>query len=284
METITIRNDFLTVKISLRGAEMTSIRDQDGIERLWHGDPAFWGKHAPILFPMPGALKEDAYLLEGSPYRLAKHGFARERMFSLESHTGDAATFLLAGEAAKDPGFPFAYAFQAHYTLEGKAVRVEYITENLDGRPLWYGVGAHEAYACPEGIDAYEIRFEHQEPLAHNVLNGSLLTGETHLIQEGTDTLSLTQSLFANDSLVFTAHRSRSATLQSRIHSRKVRVDFQDFQTLLIWTPKNAPFVCIEPWTNPPDTMDTDQDITKKPGMIRLNPGEISTLTHVISF
>ncbi len=284
MELITLQNGQLTVVISRVGAEMTSVRDKDGVERLWQGSPDFWSKHAPILFPVPGALKDDAYLLDGKRFSLAKHGFARERTFSVETQRAASVTLALEGEASYHTGFPFRYVFRVRFTLEGSTVCVDYDTENLDERPFWFGVGSHEAYVCPEGIEAYEIVFDKPETLAHNVLSGSLLTGETQVVAANCTVLPLRQELFANDSLVFTAHKSRSVTLRSALHNRRIRVDFDDFGTLLLWTPKGAPFICIEPWTNPPDRVDADQDITKKPGMIRLAPGERRARSHTIAF
>ena len=74
MSLVTIRNEYLTVDISTLGAQMQSIRDADGIERLWQGDPAFWAGRAPILFPMAGGLREDCYYLNGERYEMPKHG------------------------------------------------------------------------------------------------------------------------------------------------------------------------------------------------------------------
>ena len=34
----------------------------DGREYLWQADPTFWGKHAPVLFPIVGSLRGDCLL------------------------------------------------------------------------------------------------------------------------------------------------------------------------------------------------------------------------------
>ena len=65
MSLISIQNEYLCVEISTKGAELQSIRDTAGTERLWQGDPAFWTGRAPVLFPICGGLREDAYYLDG---------------------------------------------------------------------------------------------------------------------------------------------------------------------------------------------------------------------------
>lgn len=281
---VTLDNGRLHIEISEEGAEIQRIQDAQGIDRLWGGDPAFWAGRSPVLFPVAGALKDDAYTLDGVRYSLAKHGFARVRTFSVEEKSGTAATFLLAGVAGEEPGFPFPYAFRVRYALDGDTLIVSYITENQGGKTFWYGVGAHEAYACPEGIEAYELVFDQPETLMHNVLDGSLLSGEMMPVPMQGNVLPLHEGLFANDSLVLGTHRSRGVTLRCKVSPREVRVEFADFDAMLIWKMAGAGFLCIEPWTNLPDRTDADGDITRKPGMIALAPGEMRTLTHTIRF
>jgi hypothetical protein len=53
----TIENGILSVSAKTAGAELTSIRlKADGTEYLWQADPKFWNRHAPLLFPIVGAL------------------------------------------------------------------------------------------------------------------------------------------------------------------------------------------------------------------------------------
>ena len=50
-----IENDFLKVTIDDHGAELVSIYDKEkDREVIWQGDPKFWGRHAPVLFPNVG--------------------------------------------------------------------------------------------------------------------------------------------------------------------------------------------------------------------------------------
>ena len=73
-----LENELLSVGIKSIGAELCSIINRlSNTEHIWQGDAAFWGSHAPILFPIIGALKDNTYFFEGKEYHLPKHGFFR---------------------------------------------------------------------------------------------------------------------------------------------------------------------------------------------------------------
>lgn len=276
----TIRNEALTVTLSTLGAELQSIRDAQGVERLWQGDPAYWSGRAPILFPIAGGLKDDCYYLDGQRYPMPKHGFVRKLEWRLESRSETAATFLMT---EPHEGFPFAYELRAEYRLEGDALRIAYRVDNRDRRAFVCSVGAHEAYATPEGIEAYELVFDWEETLASYPVIGSLIATEPTPLCGPTRVLPLRPELFAADALVFRGLHSRGVTLRSRLHSREIHVDYTGFGALLLWTRPGAGFFCIEPWCNAPDFVDTDQNIERKPGCIRLEPGQSAERVHVIT-
>ena len=279
MALITIANNQLKVSISTAGAEIQSIRDAQGQECLWQGDAAFWTGRAPILFPVAGGFRDGCYELMGVRYDMPKHGFVRSLEWQVEAAETDHAVFLMQ---EKHPGFPFDYDLRAIFTLQGNALRVDYQVSSRDDRPFYFSVGAHEAYATPEGIEQYTVHFDETETLAHALLDGSQNTHETQLIKENTKELALKQEYFAVDALVFRTLKSRGVTLVGG--GRKIRVDFPDHPYLLLWTKPNAPYICIEPWCNGPDFVDADPRIDHKPGFMRLEKGQTITRTHTITF
>ena len=48
---------------------------------LWQAGPV-WPRHAPVLFPIVGRLKDDRLRHQGKSYHLPQHGFARDRRFA----------------------------------------------------------------------------------------------------------------------------------------------------------------------------------------------------------
>ena len=277
-ETI-LRNDHLTVTIAEMGAQILSIKDANDVEYIWQRDPAYWANCAPILFPMAGGLKDDCYYLDGVRYEMPKHGYVRLLPWKLESATATEAVFLMT---EKHPGFPFDYELRAIYTLEENALKVNYHVTNIGDKTFWYGVGAHEAYCTPGGLEHYTIIFDQEECLANYVLDGNLIKTEPVIMAEAAREMPLKTEYFAVDALVFRTLKSRGVTLKSDLHDRRVRVEFPAHDVLMFWTKPGAEYICIEPWVNAPDFVDSDMQIAHKPGCIRLSPGQTQERWHKI--
>ena len=280
MSFITIRNDCLTAVISTLGAELQSLQDSNGTERLWQGDPQFWAGRAPILFPVAGGFRDDVYELDGKRYPMPKHGFVRKLEWQAESVEKDTATFLMD---QTQEGFPFAYNLRAHFTLSDSSLSITYEVVNLDHHAFYFSIGSHEAYATPEGIEAYSIVFDEEETLENYVLDGNLIRRTPVLIAENTRELPLLYQYFAVDALVFRTLKSRGVTLCSKLHNRRIRVDFPEHDVLMFWTKPQANYICIEPWCNAPDFVDADLRIDHKPGFIRLAPAAVCKRQHTIT-
>ncbi len=279
-ELVTLASDGVRAVVDPLGAQLVSFVDERGIERVWEGDPAVWGEHAPVLFPVAGGFLDDYYTLDGKTYHMPKHGFAKECLFTVELQSANAATFLLTRE---HPGFPFPYAFRVRFSLDGNALTVQYITDNPGDKTLYFGLGAHEGYACPGGVERYSVVFDEPETLEASVLAGSQITHDTDLMLENARTLALKREHFEPDALVFLSVQSRGCELRENGGGRALRVDFTGFDSLLLWTKPGAPYLCIEPWCNPPEFTDHDHDITKKPGVIALAPGARDIREHTIT-
>lgn len=266
---ITISNEFATATISEIGAELKSFKC-GGKEYIWHSDPAFWTGSSPVLFPICSGLKDDEFIYEGKTYTLQKHGFARRAKFDVESVDKNTATFLLSSENCPQENYPFKYEFRIIYTIVGKKFNVEYNIRNLTDGDMYFSVGAHEAYTCPEGIENYEIIFDKNENLDSYQLAGPLLTDDTINYGQDTNTLQLDHSLFSNDCLMFKNLNSHGVILRNKTTRQEIKVEFEGFPYLLIWTAPNAPFICIEPWCGITDNIDTNKQFSQKEGIEKI--------------
>ncbi len=279
---IYLTNGILTAGISQIGAELKSLK-KDGYEYIWSGDPRVWSGTAPVLFPTLCALKDDKYILEGKTYEMPKHGFVRGQEFAVESVTDTSVTLLYTHNAQTLQMYPFAFAFRVIFTLSGNSLAVEYRVTNQNDRNMYFSVGAHEAYATPEGIEDYDILFPCKEDLKTVLLNGGLLQKHTMTIGKNTQYLPLYDKYFILDTLIFRDLKSKSLILKNRKTDRAIQVDFPDCAYLAIWHKPSAGFLCIEPWSGLPDNEDTDYDITTKEGILTLAPQAQYSNIHTIT-
>ena len=91
----TIENDYLRVSVDDHGAELCSIFDKvHNREVIWQADPAYWKRHAPVLFPNVGRHFEDHYRINGVEYPSSQHGFARDSEFTCVDMTADSITSI----------------------------------------------------------------------------------------------------------------------------------------------------------------------------------------------
>lgn len=279
---ITIKNECAEAVISTFGAEIQSLAI-NGKEYIWDGDPNFWTGRAPVLFPICGGLKDDKYVFNGSEYSLSKHGYARFSEFEPEFISEKTAVFLLKSDEKSKRQFPFDYELRIKYTLEGSSLAVEYSVKNLSQGDMYFSIGAHEAYACPEGIEQYSLHFEKKEHLTCNVLHGNLMTSEEKLLGDNIDVLPLKYDYFDVDALTFLKLKSKEITLKHDDGKRQIRVRFEGFDYVFVWTKPGAGYICIEPWCGVPDFEGTGYDITEKVGINRLSGGETFKRRHTIT-
>ena len=281
---ITIKNDFLTVDISTKGAELQSIRTSDRTEYLWQGDPAFWSKRSPILFPICGGLVDDTYTLDSKTYTLGKHGFARGKEFSVISVSDTCAELGIKDDEDTYSSFPFRFEFKIRFSLLQKSLKVDFITTNNSDSTMYYSCGSHEGFNLPSGIDGAKIIFEKSEILKDYTVEGGILGRTYEVIGDGSDTLILDRKYFEIDAIILKDLESRSLTLCDKNGERRIKVDFPDFEHILIWQACGAPFACIEPWTGLPDLYgSTDRAIENKPSITSLEAGKTNIHTHTIT-
>src|SRR3979490_210543 len=95
---IVIRSERLVAEISPHGAELTRLRDQDGKDLLWNGCEKCWTGRAPLLFPIVGALRNNAAVVDGKIFSMRQHGFARNKQFSVVGASQSECTFGLASD------------------------------------------------------------------------------------------------------------------------------------------------------------------------------------------
>ncbi len=280
---ITLKNNTLTVEIDLTGAEIRRVLKYNE-DRMWSGSPEHWAGVAPLLFPICSGLPDDKYTYNGKAYEMPKHGFIRKYPFEAEIVKDDTATFLFISNEETLKWFPWEFELRIRYTLIENSIKIEYIVLNKANDTMYYSIGSHEGYDCPEGIEKYDVVFEKAETLKNCLMDGAVLNGKTETVLENGTVLALDEKYFPLDALIFKNINSRSASLVNRENGKTTTVYFPQCEYLLLWHPVGAPFMCIEPWQGICSTAGDSGDITEKEGIIPLASGKENVHTHIIEY
>lgn len=276
--TVTLTNGTLTVAVEPLGAELHSIRDAAGRELMTNADPAYWTGHAPILFPIIGAVQDDRYHVDGETFHLAKHGFARRRKFTKVAHSDTSVRFELTDDAETRALYPFAFVLHVEHRLDGATLHTEVTVTNSGERDLPASIGFHPAFAWP--LPYGRARSEHRMVFSDAevgtvaaIADNGTIAPERRLDPAVDRVLTLTDELFANDALVYDPVQSTWVRYGAP-DGPQLRVDFPGMPKLGIWTKPGANFVCIEPWDGIADPEGFAGDIFDKPGIHRVAPGQ----------
>ncbi len=284
-----LENELLSIGVKSIGAELCSIVNNfTGNEYIWQGDPAFWASHAPILFPIIGALKDNTYFFEGKEYQLPKHGFFRNSEAVVLKRQGkDHLVFSLKFSEETLKAYPFKFELEVSFILKGKSLEIKHEVFNLDEKPIYFSVGGHPAFNAPlfpgESYDDYYLEFDKNLELQTHILTADgLISNRTKGILKEENKIHLRNDLFNNDALIFETISSKKISLNSRHSGKILAVEYSDFDNLGIWAKPNAPYVCIEPWLGIADFADTDQELKNKIGINKLMPTQSFSATYTI--
>lgn len=269
----TISNSTLSASINHSGAELFSLKDNQNKEYIWEGNPDFWGKHSPILFPIVGTLKNNTYTIDGKEYQLPRHGFARDMEFKLINKTENSTVFSLESNEETLKKYPFEFELQLIYTLEETSLNIDYKVINKAKSKIPFSIGAHPAIALPQSFEKYSFSFEKEETLKYYLLENDLISNKTKVLETSDNLVPLNYKLFENDALIFKTLESKSLTILEN-SKPYLKVDFEDFPSLGIWTKENAPFICIEPWLGYSDTAENSGDLFEKEGIVILDANQ----------
>lgn len=271
----TISNSTFKASIKHAGAELFSLKSQNK-EFIWEGNPDFWGKHSPVLFPIVGTLKNNTYTISGQEYQLPRHGFARDMEFQLINQTENSATFSLQSSTETLKKYPFEFELQLIYILKENTLDIEYRIINKNETKMPFSIGAHPAIALPGNFENYSLKFEKEEVLQFSLLKNDLVSDKTQILETEENSVPLNYKLFENDALVFKTLESNSLTILEN-SKPYIKVDFEDFPSLGIWTKEQAPFICIEPWFGYSDTPGNSGDLFEKEGILILDVNQTFT-------
>ena len=285
-----LENEVLRVEVASKGAELQSILNKVfGIEYLWNGNPLYWAKRSPVLFPIVGGLKNNTYSYQGKSYQLPRHGFAREMEFQVEKQSHKEIGFLLSSNAETKINYPFDFEFRIRYQLQGDELSTEYMVTNTGRGILLFSVGGHPAFRLPltvgTNFDDYYLKFEETENLSRwPISKDGLIQIQPIPVLQDSNRLNLKKSLFYQDALVFKYPASSEISLNSGKTPHGLLFQMGEFPFLGIWSAKDADFICIEPWCGIADSVNSNQQLESKEGIEKSAPGKVFSRQWRVKF
>jgi galactose mutarotase-like enzyme len=279
----TLRSDGATATILADGAELCSLKDTHGLELLWQAGPE-WRRHAPLLFPIVGKLKNDELRHRGKTYKMTQHGFARDHRFEWIEREPDRCTLVLTDSAETRQRYPFAFRLAVTYSLQHADLDVTLEIANTGEDLLPASIGAHPAFNWPllPGLEkqAYALAFANEEPAPVRRLKDGLLRSASEPTPVHGKTLALSERLFDDDAVILDRLASTSVRYAAD-RGPSIEMLWEGFSELGVWSkPGGAPFVCIEPWCGTASPADFDGEFTDKPGLMHIAPGDKRVLKY----
>jgi len=274
-----ISNQQIRIRVAALGAELKELFHlTHQLSYLWSGDPAFWGKTSPVLFPIVGTLKNNQYSWQNRTYSLPRHGFARDKNFRLISQSSDTLLFQLQEDTETLQVYPFRFQLSIRYQLMEASLQVTYLVENSGISPLLFSLGAHPAFALPieptlSYTDYYLEFSEPENAPIYPLTADALIAPEPKPFFHQTQQLPLHTELFYRDALVFKKLQSNQITLASQNGKRALDFHFPNTPYFGIWSARNAPFICLEPWHGIADHATASGKLEEKEGICTLLPG-----------
>ena len=184
---------------------------------------------------------------------MKQHGFARNHGFDVVDRAGDRVSLRLRSSDVHDASYAYAFELVMTYSVAGRTLRIEAEIKNQGAEPMPMGFGIHPYFAVEQAqkssvrIPSRATRVFDNRAKIERAFTGLDLDGEEvdlHFLDHGTSEASL-----LSPDLVVALRAS------------------PEFSHWVVWTLRGKDFVCLEPWTCPPDMLRTgDRLIAVPPG------------------
>ena len=279
----------MEIQVSPHGAELQSLL-ANGREYLWHGDPEFWGRRAPILFPIVGRLADDTLRIDGREYRMKQHGFARNVEFVHRD-----GKYVLVENGYRE-NYPYAFELVAEYTTQGNTLICDWQVTNRDDKTMYFQIGAHPAFMLPDYnatdgvhgfVQCYDANDKIVSPLVFNCLENGLRVhyGQPKMLINDNAILALTNTTFADDAILIELDQVAKVAMFDKQGKRVLTVSCPQAEAFGLWAPHKpgCPFVCIEPWCGIADRVGFKGDISERDCIHSLAPEETFEFNYLIT-
>lgn len=290
MSQTTIQSDHVTATLDSKGAQLVSLQ-LNGTEYLWQRDERWWGRSAPILFPIVGVLKDDTATSAQGDIHLTRHGFARDMEHELVEKDKNMVHYRVISTPETREAFPYNWMLEMTYEIVNGVFSQTYTVTNTGSVKLPFTLGGHPAFDVPirktdETFDDYELKFSKPFDIKTVSINANGIHNFKKVVTlaEHSDTLPLSHDLFEKYlTLTFESVPDSTVKLEGKKSQHGVELHFEGFPYLGVWSADHkAPFVAVEPWVGVADCEDDDGVFEHKRGILTLDPRQKLSRTFTI--
>jgi len=196
----------------------------------------------PILFPYAGKLQDG--ILKAAGTQMGQHGFGRNRKWEVKEQKTWQLRMALVAEDVDRKAYPFSFEVEQTCTILPRGLLVELCVLNTGDKPMPVSPGWHPYFSCPAAE------------------KGKLRTSVT-----GVDTNQFSNEREFDFGTV--APPNGRASFQVPQLGALTLSFAPEMRHMQFWSQPGKDFVCLEPFTGPNNTINTDQRIDIPPGRAR---------------
>lgn len=284
----TIKNNTISVEIDSYGAEVKSVI-KNGVEYMWNGNPVYWERTSPILFPFVGSVCNKKYKIGNSEYNMEQHGFARDMEFTLIEQEDTRLVFSLSSSEETLKKYPFEFVLKITYTITENVFTVEWKVKNSASTTMYFSIGAHPAFICPlnNGSQSdYKFKFDTVNDIEYYLLKDGLLDkSKKYKLHVCNGYADIKTGMFERDALIIEGRQANEISLCHPDGKEYITVKM-DAPLFGLWSPagKNAPFICIEPWYGRCDAVGFKGDLSEREYSNNLLAGKTFNAEYTVEF
>lgn len=273
-----LENDLLRAEINDSGAELVRIYDKkNNREVLWDGNPEWWSRHAPILFPFVGSCYQNQYHYKGNTYAMTGHGFARDKETKCELEEKNQVVHSLTDDEETRKNYPFSFCLKVTHTLNERTISVSWDVMNTGEEEMYFSIGGHPAFMLPNGAEQKDcgLLFANKAPLTYLLIDETSRGADTahpYILETEQGYVTIGAHRFDKDALIFEKQQIEEVTLTLPDKTPYVTINCKDFPYMGIWSKPGAAFVCLEPWYGRCDDKEFTGDLKEKSGVNYLKP------------
>ncbi|MDP4106545.1 MAG: aldose epimerase [Bacillota bacterium] len=211
----------------------------------------------PILFPICSYLKNDTYSLNGHPYTMKQHGFARNCAWNVAGVSAEedsaSITLELQDNEKTYAQYPFRFKLVYEYRLSGTTLSVNATYINQDEQPMPFYGGYHPYFQVE---DKKQLEIEIPSQTFSESINNSIVQNRFNYEQDEIN-------------VFYRELSAQNCQITDPLLKRKIQVHFDPiYKYIVVWTLKGKDFLCVEPWMASTDALNSKEDL------VYIQPGQ----------